>query len=150
MASKTVTISPAAAAAAGCTATCESIREDASPPSYEILYYQLAAAAAAGWEFVDFSWTLHWENSTTGGSGDTPATNTSNPYSNDLTLFEGWVDWAALEVGPGRDVYSLVGLTATFRRPQPTPTHLLVNSSTVESPAKLVYDPATNLLVADY
>ena len=31
-----------------------------------------------------------------------------------------------------------------------TPTHLLVNSSTKESPAKLVYDPATNLLVADY
>ena len=29
-------------------------------------------------------------------------------------------------------------------------THLLVNSSTVESPAHLVYDPATNLLVADY
>lgn len=36
---------------------------------------------------------------------------------------------------------------ALFKR---TPTHLLVNGSTVESPAKLVYDPATNKLVADY
>ena len=36
---------------------------------------------------------------------------------------------------------------ALFKR---TPTHLLVNSSTKESPAKLVYDSATNKLVADY
>lgn len=36
---------------------------------------------------------------------------------------------------------------ALFKR---IPTHLLVNSSTVESPAKLVYDPTTNKLVADY
>lgn len=39
-------------------------------------------------------------------------------------------------------------ITAVFRRLGLT--HLLVNSSTVESPSKLVYDPATNLLVADY
>lgn len=38
-------------------------------------------------------------------------------------------------------------VNALFSR---SPTNLLVNSSTVESPAKLVYDPATNLLVADY
>lgn len=31
-----------------------------------------------------------------------------------------------------------------------TLTHLLVNSSTKKNPAQLVYDPATNLLVADY
>lgn len=40
-----------------------------------------------------------------------------------------------------------IEIQAVFRR---VPTHLLVNSSTVESPAKLVYDPATNKLVADY
>lgn len=40
-----------------------------------------------------------------------------------------------------------LSVTAFFTR---QPTHLLVNSSTVESPAHLVYDPATNLLVADY
>lgn len=44
-------------------------------------------------------------------------------------------------VNYGYDIYAL------FQR---TPTHLLVNSSTVESPAKLVYDPATNKLVADF
>jgi len=37
-----------------------------------------------------------------------------------------------------------------FTKVPRTPTHLLVNSSTVETPAKLVYDPTTNLLVADY
>ena len=44
-------------------------------------------------------------------------------------------------------VNSDMSLDAYFIR---QPTHLLVNSSTVESPAHLVYDPATNLLVADY
>ena len=44
-------------------------------------------------------------------------------------------------------VNSNMTLTAYFTR---TPTHLLVNSSTAENPAKLVYDPATNKLVADY
>ena len=43
-----------------------------------------------------------------------------------------------------------ITLKAYFTKIPHTPTHLLVNSSTVESPAKLVYDPTTNLLVADY
>lgn len=34
--------------------------------------------------------------------------------------------------------------------PVHTPTHLLVNSATVGNPVQLVYDPATDLLVADY
>lgn len=43
--------------------------------------------------------------------------------------------------------YSKYEITAVFVRAK---THLLVNSSTVETPAKLVYDPTTNLLVADF
>lgn len=42
-----------------------------------------------------------------------------------------------------------INVVAVFDVPH-VPTHLLVNSSTLESPAKLVYDPATNLLVADF
>ena len=42
-----------------------------------------------------------------------------------------------------------ISVTAVFA-PVRLPTHLLVNSSTIENPANLVYDPATGLLVADY
>lgn len=38
-------------------------------------------------------------------------------------------------------------VVAVFRR---VPTNLLVNSSTLSTPVRLVYDPATNLLVADF
>ncbi len=44
-------------------------------------------------------------------------------------------------VNYGYDIYAL------FQR---TPTHLLVNSSNRTTPVQLVYDPATNKLVADY
>lgn len=45
--------------------------------------------------------------------------------------------------------YNLV-ITATFTRNPRTPTHLLVNSFNRSTPVRLVYDPKTNLLVADY
>ena len=45
---------------------------------------------------------------------------------------------------------SNIVVVAEFERIPHTPTHLLVNSSTAETPAKLVYDPTTNLLVGDY
>lgn len=37
-----------------------------------------------------------------------------------------------------------------FTRVPRTPTHLLVNSFSKSTPVQLVYDPTTNLLVADY
>lgn len=45
---------------------------------------------------------------------------------------------------------SSIVVVAEFERIPHTPTDLLVNSSAVETPAKLVYDPTTNLLVGDY
>ena len=42
-----------------------------------------------------------------------------------------------------------IQVVAVFDLPR-VPTHLLVNSATKENPAKLVYYPASNRLVADY
>ena len=60
-------------------------------------------------------------------------------------VFSHWSDGGA--AAHNITVNSDLNLDAFFTR---QPTHLLVNSSTMESPAHLVYDPATNLLVADY
>lgn len=45
-------------------------------------------------------------------------------------------------------LYNVV-ITAVFTQSH-TPTHLLVNSYNKKTPVQLVYDPATNRLVADY
>ena len=55
-----------------------------------------------------------------------------------------WSESTSAELNLAFEAWEVLAL---FQR---TPTHLLVNSSTKESPAKLVYDPATNKLVADY
>ena len=60
-------------------------------------------------------------------------------------VFSRWSDGGAAT--HNITVNSNLFLIASFTRQL---THLLINSSTVESPAHLVYDPATNLLVADY
>ena len=46
-----------------------------------------------------------------------------------------------------RYLYSQYELTAVF---VDTHTHLLINTSNISSPVTLVYDPTTNLLVADF
>lgn len=46
------------------------------------------------------------------------------------------------------DMAEIIEVRATFNRTDPT--NLLVNSFNRSTPAQLVYDPATNLLVADY
>lgn len=68
-----------------------------------------------------------------------------------LEWFEaGYAIWHGVTFSQNLDLeVQSISVVAVFGVPH-VPTHLLVNSSTVESPAKLVYDPATNLLVADY
>ena len=73
-----------------------------------------------------------------------------------------FLNWTKLSAGDpwaaaGTVVATTKTATVTVREPGTryranfqARTHLLVNSSTAENPAKLVYDPATNLLVADY
>ena len=143
--SKSVAISPPAAAAAGCTAQCPGEQTDYSDGWLRT--YTLSASAATGWRFVKFT----WDKTIVTQSGSTSETVESsyNPSDYNDGVVELRIDYTATTFQ--EDLISNV--TAIFEQTTPpphTPTHLLVNSSTVENPAKLVYDPATNLLVADY
>ena len=147
MATKPVTISPNEAVAAGCTATCVSWLHDLDL-RVDVYYYQISATAAAGWELDYIAWDLDLDGNPDRtdsfivyNKSPIPETQrTGAEYAGDL--LDGW-DYNM------RHVYTLFNVKAHFKR-QHTPTHLLVNYATRESPAKLVYDPATNRLVADY
>lgn len=121
--------------------------------------YKVTATPAAGWTFG------HFEIETTRDNGyyvETPneyhetVASTSNVYANpfttpDITLITSYITVIGEYYGSSRyrNTWKTLTykITAVFTRPV---TDLLVNSSTVESPGKLVYDPATNKLVADY
>lgn len=141
----TVDIQPPTAAAAGCSATCDIDHYDRALPYYEYVYYKLTATPADGWTFGYFTWSLHTENATTGDSWD------DGPFSSDpgtsTWLYDGFIDLSELQTGQGREVTTITGLKAVFVR---DPTHLLVNSANLSAPVQLVYDPESNLLVADY
>lgn len=118
---KPVTISPAAAAAAGCTATCTEMAHDAGT-AYDYTYFRLAAAAAAGWRFVRFDWTLKWhyEPASAGSEGSWDSTTNENPHPRsaavadwDNALLEGWIS----AVGASwRELYEIATPTAVFER----------------------------------
>lgn len=143
----TVDIQPPAAAAAGCSATCDVDHRLSNLPYLEYVYYKLTATAADGWTFDYFEWHLHTENATTGDTWDSDHGSPDNPATSNQYLWDGFVDLDLLETGEGREVTTITGLKAVFVR---APTHLLVNSANQSAPVQLVYDPATNLLVADY
>lgn len=145
----TVDIQPPAADAAGCGATCDIDHYDRNLPYWEYVYYRLTATLAVGWRFDHFEWHLHVENTATGDTWDDDYVSRNNPATSS-GLYDGFMDLDALEAGKGRDVTTITGLKAVFVHVPRVPTHLLVNSATKESPAKLVHDPTTNLLVADY
>ena len=142
----TVDIQPPAADAAGCDATCDVDHYDRNLPYWEYAYYKLTATPADGWTFGYFEWFLHVENATTGDSWDDGPYQLSSPGTSAF-LYDGFVDLSELGTGQGREVTTITGLKAVFVR---APTHLLVNSFNKSSPVQLVYDPATNRLVADY
>lgn len=140
-----VEILPANAAAAGCAATCNLV-DTVIDPGGSIYYYQLTATTANGWTFDHFEWVCH--NVSEGGqTTDTPETRTQNPFPASAP----WsIDLAEFQVGdPVISTTTLQSIKAVFRSSRIF-THLLVNSSTVLTPALLVYDPTTGLLVADY
>ena len=141
---KQVTILPSAAQAAGCSATCVGTGDAATPP--RSIQYDATATAANRWRFG------HWEYRTKHTDTAYPERSYVNPpYETDPThsafnperLFEFFIysgDQLVIS-----DV--IIDLAVVFVR---VPTHLLVNSFNKSSPVQLVYDPATNLLVADY
>lgn len=124
--------------------------------------YVFTAVPADGWEFDHYE--THVEQQWSSGSiyvenrlnltinpfalydhkGDLP----NEPYTWPASRWLGeWTNVNTSSHTTNHSYYLKYEITAVFRR---VPTNLLVNSSTVESPAKLVYDPTTNKLVADY
>lgn len=122
--------------------------------------FRFVATPAAGWQFDHWHISYSYDN---GSYFGTPAETHETIYGEDDVYNNPWETVAdyTLSVGSwdlieeyystGRYASTEKTLTydikAVFSRPA---TNLLVNSSTVETPAKLVYDPATNKLVADY
>lgn len=128
------------------------------PYTYDIEIYKLTATPAAGYvfdhfEFVTREWTeynqrITYDDTLTSSNANNPA------ISNGLSALG--YQYSASIVGKFIASYlgqithlDPVSVTAVFR-PLHTPTNLLVNSFDRSTPVQLVYDPATNLLVADY
>lgn len=91
---KTVTISPSAAASAGCTATCVGKRtsDDASGWVDE---YTWSATAANGWKFVKFTWT----RTTTTSSGKNESYSDSTT-KNTVTAYDYRIIWPTVTGQP--------------------------------------------------
>ena len=132
--------------------------------------YQLTAtpATASGWTFK--GWDVLYNDYVTGGLDAQGNVRTDveispgrqyesgpSPYPSNTSAVDIQFPCDFEEANPGwnwpRHTFrrEIIAIYAQFEQSQPRPpTHLLVNSSTKENPAKLVYDPTTNLLVADY
>ena len=141
MATKPVTVSPPAAAAAGCTAECESYasgRVDVPPYGYEWTNYQCSATVAGAWAFDRFVVTFK--------NRDNPPYTIS--YFRNPTATDSGGDFEPCDVT--YDAGGSISILSVEARFVSVRTHLLVNSSNRSTPVQLVYDPATNKLVADY
>lgn len=127
-----------------------------SGDGYQIESYKLTATPSAGFRFVRFDITREYSDFQ-GSSYTHSVSNTESPAIAIVDLPAG--DPANL-LGSvrrlyGRDssqwyLYNVTNVIAVFERIPHVPTHLLVNSSSLGSPVRLVHDPATHLLVADY
>ena len=160
--SAAVLINPTTSASpqSGGTCTPAAVGSPAPFPTYQYSAYQdykFMARPNAGYQFVRFDIT----QTTDYGDGSAP-TVTHFSKSGTYSVADAAWTWQTDCVGDWNGIYwwdytpqgysEIIQVTAyevvaVFKR---IPTHLLVNSSTAENPAKLVYDPITNLLVADY
>lgn len=122
-------------------------------------YYYLVANPSFGYRFAGIKCV---QSKTTSGGSSTQewsvTVRTGNTYPKGSPTDQSHADllfahyrvydsWSGTPVLTEED--DIISVEVLYERVY-TPTHLLINSSTRESPVKLVYDPATNLLVADY
>lgn len=161
MASKTVTIEPVQAIVAGCRATCASYYDGTKPggSGYDgINYtnYQCAATPASNWRFLRFEYTIKGTTNRDGHTYTETITLNTNPAPVQQ-ITNNWANPFEYEViGDDGSVYmtikeEIISVVAYFEEiPVHVPTHLLVNSFSKSTPVQLVYDPTTNLLVADF
>ena len=123
--------------------------------------FRFTAAPAAGWQFSHWHISYSYDHGSHFGTteethetiyGEDDVYNT-NPFETaaDYALSDGFWDLIEEYYSTGRyaDTYKTLtyDIKAVFSCPA---TNLLVNSFNKSSPVQLVYDPATNLLVADF
>ena len=160
MATKPVTVLPAAAAAAGCTATCESYASGTwtdvpTGAVFDWTNFQAVAATVGGWDFDRFR--LYKQTTDSDGNVLPPYKDreyASTPMPSDRETSDSEPSWCGdmVQTNPEDARYwvrqdIILYVEAVFRR---IPTNLLVNSFNREPRVRLVYDPDTNLLVGDY
>lgn len=160
MATKSVTISPPAAQAAGCDATCKSYVDDGtysdSSSTTTFTNYELEATPAPGWEFLRFEETYRLSEYDGRDVFEETLNLAHNPWpgTRDYTAQTAPTEYERVMNNPVRYTIrakvEILSLVAVFGPATHTPTNLLVNSADRSTPVKLVYDPTTNLLVADY
>lgn len=162
MATKTVNISPVEALAAGCRAACSSYYSGTKPggPGYDGINYTnyqcSVTKLAAGWRFLRYEYIIKGTLNRGGGTyTETPKLRTDPaPLQQDTTGEENPFEYEV--IGDDGSVYQtikeeIVSVTAYFEQiPVHVPTHLLVNTYSKSVPVKLVHDPTTHKLVADY
>ena len=139
------TISPNLAAAAGCTVTVELMYTYTDYGS-NYKYYRISATAAPGWTFSKFSWSEKYVYT----DGETviigPVEQFDNPYPREISTYSTLQDGEYRYSGGLIYTTEILNLTALFRRAK---TNLLIYNDK-DVPEQLVYDPTTNLLVADF
>ena len=153
MATKPVTILPPAAAAAGCTATCESYASGTfgieSFTNYLCLATPVGEWVLLRWEFVKTYTYRDGHTTISPWTGDG-----YNPFpshrKDDISLepFDATYTYSGA-LYPSDRISETFTVAAVFQYNH-TRTNLLVNSFNREPRVRLVYDPDTNLLVGDY
>ena len=155
------TVSPAGGGTISYSAGAHGHLNDTADFKDEYQNYTYTATPAQGYTFVRFVVTVGYYNA--GSSGTMTynyygtASGGSWVYDADATVDPNWIGagygfWYGYysdgQLIPGFEGYvTSISVVAEFA-PVHQPTHLLVSSS--GNPAQLVYDPATDLLVADY
>jgi hypothetical protein len=153
MATKPVTVLPAAAAAAGCAATCESYAsgtsETTSWTNYSCAATEVGEWVLLRWEFVTTYTYRDGHTSTASWTRD--AYNPYPPSRRDdvwVSPYDATYTYSGA-LYPSDVISATFTVTAVFHYYH-TRTNLLVNSFNREPRVRLVYDPDTNLLVGDY
>lgn len=116
--------------------------------------YIYTATPAAGYEFDHWEFTRTWDEynqqprqEPTYGSPANPYTSNGASDAGSAAWYEYGGEWAGLPGYKGH--VASISVLAVFRA-IPQHTHLLVNSATVVNPVVPVYDPTSDLLVADF
>ena len=161
MATKSVTISPAAAQAAGCSATCESYHSGVVPEqtagggTLHYTNFQAIARPKLGWRLKYWDVSHHYTVNDGTTHDETIRYTRPNPFpiAKEFSKFENPFEFEITGADPFPVITikdEITAIVAEFETWSYVPTHLLVNTANMASPVALTYDPETHKLVADF